>query len=195
VIAFVRHGQTGPNRDGLIIGRSDPSLTEEGRRQAVLLGAILAGEKPATILTSPLVRARETAEAIAAACGLTPEVDERLVELDWGSWEGRPFSGVGASDTEGLRNGVDSTTGGESLRSVRERVANFCLDAFQRDGLVLAVSHVSPIKAAVAWVLSADDEVAWKMFLGLASITRLASRPAGPLLVSFNETAHLMERR
>jgi broad specificity phosphatase PhoE len=195
VIAFARHGQTAPNRDGLVIGRADPDLTGEGRHQAVLLGDALAGEKPAFVLTSPLCRARETAEIIASACGLTPEVDERLVELDWGSWEGRPFSVLGPVDTKGLRVGVETRTGGESLRSVRERVANFCLDAFERDGLVVAVSHVSPIKAAVAWALAADDEAAWKMFLGLASITRLARRSAGPLLVSFNETAHLRERR
>jgi broad specificity phosphatase PhoE len=194
VIAFVRHGETAPNRDGLVIGRADPGLTEEGRRQAGLLGAALAAERPSAILTSPLTRARETAEAIAEACGLRPELDERLVELDWGSWEMRPLSRIAAAETEGVRADVQATTGGESLRSVRERVAGFCLDAFERDGLVLAVSHVSPIKAAVAWALGADDEAAWNMFLGLASITRLTRRSARPCLVSFNETAHLMER-
>ena len=53
------------------------------------------------------------------------------------------------------------------------------------------MSHVSPIKAAVAWVLEAEDTAAMRMFLGLASITRIGHRERGPVLLSFNETGHL----
>ena len=90
MIVFARHGQTAPNRDGLVLGRADPELTEEGRRQAALLAAALAGESVTAILTSPLVRARQTAEAVGAACGAIVTVDERLLEIDWGAWEGLP---------------------------------------------------------------------------------------------------------
>lgn len=74
---------------------------------------------------------------------------------------------------------------------MRDRVAALGSELLAGDGLIVAVTHVSPIKAAVAWVLGADDTSAMKMFVGLASITRLTQRPAGPVLVSFNETGHL----
>jgi broad specificity phosphatase PhoE len=58
-------------------------------------------------------------------------------------------------------------------------------------GEVVVVSHVSPIKAAVAWALGVGDEVAWRTFVGLASITRIGLTERGPLLRTFNEMAHL----
>jgi probable phosphoglycerate mutase len=80
---------------------------------------------------------------------------------------------------------------GESLDSLSRRVESFCLEALEDDGLVVAVSHVSPIKAAAAWALGVDGTVAWRMFLGLASITRVGRGRSSPVLLSFNETGHL----
>lgn len=193
MIAFVRHGETAANRDGLILGRADPGLTEEGRRQAERLAAALAGQSVSAVITSPLLRARQTASAVAEACGVAPELDERLVEIDWGTWEGRPATSLGVGVAAGERWRAEDGTApeGESLQSVGQRVEAFCLEALEREGLVVAVSHVSPIKAATAWALGVEGTAAWRMYLGLASITRLARRPGGPCLVSFNETAHL----
>jgi broad specificity phosphatase PhoE len=192
VILFVRHGQTAPNRDGLVLGRAaDPELTEEGRGQAERLAAVLVEEAPVALYTSPLLRARETADAIAAASGLVAQPDQRLEEIDWGDWEGRPLSGLGKAEVARWREDSGTPPGGESLRSVGERMAEFCLEALERGGPVIAVSHVSPIKAAVTWALGVEDSAAWRMHLGLASITRVDRRGAGPLLVSFNETGHL----
>jgi broad specificity phosphatase PhoE len=56
---------------------------------------------------------------------------------------------------------------------------------------VVAVTHVTPVKAAVAWALGVGDEIAWRMHLSLASITRLGQRRGRPYLLSFNETSHL----
>jgi broad specificity phosphatase PhoE len=184
LIAFVRHGQTPPNRDGLMLGRDDPGLTDEGRLQSQQLARALRPENPTAIISSPLLRARDTAAAIAAACGLDVEVDERLVEIDWGEWEGRPVGSVGGKQG-------DMPSGGEALASLDARVGSFCQDVLERPGLVVAVSHVSPIKASVAWALGVDGEIAWRMYLALASITRVSTGRRGPLLVSFNETAHL----
>ena len=192
MILFVRHGETAPNREGLVLGRAaDPELTEEGHRQAERLAAALVDEVPVALYTSPLIRARETADAIASACGLVSATDERLEEIDWGAWEGRPVTGLGQAEVARWRDDSGTPPGGESLRSVGERMAEFCLEALERGGAVVAVSHVSPIKAAAAWALGVEDSVAWRMHLGLASITRVDRRGAGPLLVSFNETAHL----
>jgi broad specificity phosphatase PhoE len=62
-------------------------------------------------------------------------------------------------------------------------------DARDRD--VVVVTHVSPIKAAVAWALGVGDEVAWRMWVGPASITRIGVADAVPSLRSFNEIGHL----
>jgi probable phosphoglycerate mutase len=190
VIVFARHGQTAPNRDGLVLGRADPELTGEGRRQAAALAAALAGEPVTAILTSPLVRARQTAEAIGAACGLPVTVDERLLEIDWGTWEGRPAGSLAVADVDRWRADDGTAPEGESLDSLSRRVGSFCLETLG-EGLVVAVSHVSPIKAAAAWALGVDGTVAWRMFLGLASITRVGKGRTSPVLLSFNETGHL----
>lgn len=189
-IVFARHGQTAPNRDGLVLGRADPELTDEGRGQAELLAAALSTEPVAKILTSPLVRARQTAEAISAACGVPVAVDERLVEIDWGTWEGRPAGSLAIADVDRWRKDDGTAPEGESLESLSVRVESFCLDTLD-EGLVVAVSHVSPIKAATAWALGVDGTVAWRMFLGLASITRVGRGRTSPVLLSFNETGHL----
>jgi broad specificity phosphatase PhoE len=192
VIVFARHGETAPNRDGLILGRADPGLTDEGRRQADRLAELLSREEPVAVLTSPLLRSRETAEVIAAACGLEAEPDERLVEIDWGAWEGRPVEGIASAEMERLRADAGTAPEGESLGALGQRVKAFCGEALEHDGLVVAVTHVSPIKAAVAWTLGAPDDAAFRMFVALASVTRVAQRSRGPVLISFNETAHLL---
>jgi len=192
MIVFARHGQTAPNRDGLVLGRADPELTDEGHRQAAQLAAALAGEPVTAIVTSPLLRARQTAEAVAAACGGGPAaVDQRLVEIDWGTWEGRPAGSLAVADVDRWRAEDGTAPEGESLDSLSRRVESFCAEMLEEDGLVVAVSHVSPIKAAAAWALGVDGAVAWRMFLGLASITRVGRGRTSPVLLSFNETGHL----
>ncbi|HMF04832.1 MAG TPA: histidine phosphatase family protein [Acidimicrobiia bacterium] len=186
MIAFVRHGETPPNRAGLLLGRSDAALTDHGEAQAERLAKALAGSGVERVLTSPLRRARDTAAPIAAACDRAVEVDERLIEIDYGDWEGSPFGDLEpAVVTRWRGDGSFAPPGGESLEVVAERVASFC-EEWLDDRVVVAVSHVSPIKAAVTWTLRVPPELAWRMRLDVASITRIG---AGPVLLSFNETA------
>lgn len=195
MLAFVRHGQTRANRSGLLQGRTDLPLTDLGRSQGRRLAAALASERPVRVLTSPLQRARETATSIATAVDIDVEVDDRLIELDYGEWEQRPYLEVGGEEWARWRSDRDfAPPGGESLRSVTERVASFCTEQLATsaaDHLVVAVSHVSPIKAAALWALDVGETTAFRMYLELASITRVAARPGGVALVSFNEVAHL----
>lgn len=193
MIVLARHGETPANRRGLILGRADPELTDHGRSQAATMARALAREHPVAVVSSPLRRARQTAESIASATGLAMEVDERLIEVDWGELEGRPYLGMAPAGLIAAESGSPVAEGGESLASLRERVAPCCEELLERagSGLVVAVSHVSPIKAAVAWSLGVEDRVAWRMRLSLASITRIARRGDGLFLVSFNEVGHL----
>ncbi|HEY4397790.1 MAG TPA: histidine phosphatase family protein, partial [Acidimicrobiia bacterium] len=185
VIAFVRHGETAPNRAGLLLGRSDAALTDHGQAQAQRVADTLAGLGAERVLTSPLRRAYDTAAPIAAACDKEVEVDERLIEIDYGEWEGRPLTDLAPDVVDRWRrDGGFAPPGGESLEVVAGRVASFC-DEWLDDRVVVAVSHVSPIKAAVTWTLRVPAELAWRMRLDVASVTRIGR---GPVLLSFNET-------
>jgi broad specificity phosphatase PhoE len=190
MISFVRHGQTAVNRDAQLQGHVDAALTPLGEEQAARLGAWFAVlPAPARIISSPLRRARQTAAAIAAAHGLTVTVDERLVELDYGDWDGKPLAEVPANAwAEWRADPTFAPPGGESLVDVSARVISLCLDLVAAGDDVVAVSHVSPIKAAVCWALGTDERASWRMHLDLASVTRVAARGATPYLASYNET-------
>jgi broad specificity phosphatase PhoE len=190
VIAFVRHGQTGLNRGGRLQGRIDAPLSELGLRQADALGRGFETEPVVRVCSSPLQRACDTAAAIAGAHGLDVVVDERLVELDYGEWDGLALGDVPAADWAAWRADPEfAPPGGERLVDVTARVAAFCAGA--RDpGLVIAVSHVSPIKAAVCNALRVDERVTFRMQLEVASVTRIGDRPDGSTYLStFNDTS------
>lgn len=190
MILLVRHGQTAANAAGLLLGRADPPLTDLGRLQAAASAAALAGVT--RVVTSPLCRARQTAEAFGP--GVAREVDERWTELDYGEFEGRPVKDVPNSTWQRWRRDASySPPGGESLAALGRRVRDACeeLTSDDRDDDVAVISHVSPIKAAIAWALGVDDTVAWRMFLDQASISRVAIGANGPSLRSYNETHHL----
>ncbi len=192
---------------GLLIGRIDSPLTTLGQRQAVSLGQALAAvlAPPCLLVTSPLRRAVETAEEIAAALtepmGDRPEVrvDDRFVELDYGELDGMAPSELAPGLWDRWRSEPGwRPPGGETLEEVGSRVAAACeeLASESARGNVIVVSHVSPIKAAVTWALRSGPELSWRLSLGVASITRIATGgPVGPVLVSFNETTHLAGTR
>lgn len=195
MIVLARHGRTASNAAGLLLGRADPDLDDLGRDQARRVGeAISASGAVDLVVTSPLARTRQTAAAVAAATGAAVEVDDRLVELDYGEWDERPMSEVARAEWERWRSDADfAPPGGESLREVGRRVSAAMddLSAVAHEATVVVVSHVSPIKAAVAWALGGDDAMAWRMFVAPASLTRIAVSAAGPSLHTFNDCAHL----
>lgn len=185
MLILCRHGRTATNAAGRIQGRVDPPLDDIGRAQAAALAAAVG--TPARVLTSPLRRARETA----AAFGGPVVEDARWVELDYGEWDERRLTEISPEAWARWRAAPDwAPPGGESLLTLGSRVREACedlaADARERD--VVVVSHVSPIKAAVAWALGVGDEVAWRLHLAPGSITRIAVRELGPVLVTFNET-------
>jgi alpha-ribazole phosphatase len=196
VIVVARHGRTAANAAGLLLGRADPALDAEGVRQAAALGAECASLDVARVVTSPLARCRQTAAAVAAACGTKAEmtVDERWIELDYGELDGQPVGDIPATTWAAWRAEVDwQPPGGESLAALGVRVRSACeaLAGEARDRDVVVVSHVSPIKAAVAWALGVGDEVVWRMYVAPASLTRIGVTGPAPSLRSFNEVAHL----
>ncbi len=191
MIIFVRHGQTTTNAKGLLVGRSDPGLTELGERQACALAPLLAGVKE--VWTSPLRRARETAQL--ALPDVTALVRASFIEVDYGDLEGQPLSIVSGEQWEAFETDHELALGnGESLASVDARV-HAELDALLADPTSLLhqahehlaiVSHVSPIKSATVWALGVPGSVAWRTRLDNGSITTIATRRSAPALVHFN---------
>ena len=191
MLLLVRHGQTIFNAEGRLSGRLDVGLTALGATQAeAVAGAVRAVGVPDLVISSPLGRARATA----AALGATVEIDDRWTELDYGELDGRPLSEVPGELWSRWRSDSSfAPPGGESLTALGTRVSGACRDAAEaaQRGLVVVVSHVSPIKAAVAWALEVDVGISWRMFVAPASITRIAVRDGSASLHAFNETGHL----
>lgn len=102
---LVRHGESESNRDGYIQGHSESALSPEGIRHARAAGRWLAGRSIDLVLTSPLLRTRQTAEAIATAAGLTEaEVVDELIELDTGVLSGVRIADLASTDPELYRS-------------------------------------------------------------------------------------------
>jgi probable phosphoglycerate mutase len=194
-LLLVRHGRTDHNAAGRLLGRLDPALDDVGQAQAAALAAEVARLVPgATVVSSPLRRARETAALVADALGAEVALDDRWTELDYGELDGRPLSSVPADLWATWR--ADATyrpPGGESLVDLRIRLAPALDELSGRADRtdVVVVSHVSPIKAAVTWALGVPDDVTWRLYLAPASITELRWGPPGVALAGFNHTAHL----
>jgi len=196
MLIVARHGRTQANAQRLLLGRMDVPLDETGLQQAAAVGDALRGcVLPVRIVASPLKRTRATAEAIAAALGgIEITFDDRWLEVDYGQYDGAPLAEVPHEVWEHWRTDLSFVPpGGESLGAVGKRVREACESlvaaAAERD--VIVVTHVSPIKAAVAWAVNAGDDAAVRMFCDVASISRIRTSGPNPTLVSFNETAHL----
>lgn len=188
MLIVVRHGRTEANAAGLLLGRLDPALDAEGRRQAAALAPAVPA--PARVISSPLQRTRQTAEVF----GPVVEVDERWIELHYGELDGTPLRDVPAEVWSGWRADPSwAPPGGESLTDVGMRVRAACdelaEEAAERD--IVVVTHVSPVKATLAWALGVGDEVAWRAYVAPASITTIATARGRPSLHSFNVTSHL----
>jgi alpha-ribazole phosphatase len=192
MIYLVRHGRTALNAAGLLQGRVDEPLDEVGVRQLTQVGERLAVEAPgATVISSPLLRARQSSDLLADALGVSDvEVDDRWIELDYGVFDATPVSEVPADIWQAWRTDPDfRPDGGESFAELDDRVHRACDDLLERHvgADVIVVSHVSPIKSAVAWSLGADPAIAHRSRLGQAAICRIDISRNGPVLVSFNE--------
>jgi broad specificity phosphatase PhoE len=134
------------------------------------------------------VRAVETAEFFT----LSPTIDEQWIELAYGEYEGVPAGEVPPEVWQSWRtNAMFATKGGESFGALDSRVRSACEALTERiNGEdIVVVSHVSPIKAAVAWALNTNMEIMFHCHLSQASVCRVAMGKFGPLLHSFNEQA------
>ena len=183
MLLLVRHGETLSNRQGLLLGRADPPLTDVGEAQARDVASMLP--IPDRVIASPLRRALDTA----AAFGSPVEIDERWIELDYGELDEQASNTV--ADDLWARWRADASfapPGGESLSALSSRVAAACAELAEEaaGSTVVVVTHVSPIKAALAWALNAPIGISWRMYVEDASVSRIDVGPDGPIVRWFN---------
>lgn len=188
-LVLVRHGETEWSLAGRHTGLTDVGLTERGRAQARDLAGRLA-VAPGLVLASPLQRAWLTA----TLAGLRPTADERLVEWDYGGFEGLTTAEVRATGRPGwtvVRDGVvPGATPGETVEQVAARAAGVVADvaplvAAGQDVVLVAHGHLLRVLATVWLGLPPVD--AAMLSLGPASISRLGEEHDVPAILSWNE--------
>jgi broad specificity phosphatase PhoE len=155
-ILLARHGETDWNREGRFQGRADPPLNDTGRAQAAVLADELADVELAAVYSSPLRRAFESAELIAAPHRLPPVALDALREVDVGSWQGLTREEVESRFPEQLAEWLAYDQGwqdGETYEEMATRVVTALLRlAGEHEGArILAVTHGGPIRAALAF--------------------------------------------
>lgn len=198
LILLVRHGQTTFNVEGRLPGQlPGVALTDEGRRQAQRAAVALAGLPLSTVISSPLERARETAEIIARGWALPVKLDDRLKDTDVAFWAGRKIEEVNRTDPRWkafVEHPTEPPEGVESLASVQERTVAAVEDVLRDPSLgnyIVLVAHADVIKLIVARY-SGMSSIESIRFLAIsnASISVLAfGEEAMPHLLAVNWTA------
>ncbi len=155
LVYLARHGQTAYNAEGRFQGQQAIPLNEVGRAQAVELAERAAGYDFAALWCSPLLRARETADVVAACIGLAPVEDARLMETDSGDWTDRSFADVIAEAPDAFAAFANADAsfafpGGESFAQQEVRVAAALDDVEAGELPALVVCHGMVIRAALA---------------------------------------------
>ena len=196
---LVRHGQTESNRRGLALGRADVPLNDHGRWQAQRLAEALAGERLAAVYASPLQRALETANGIAAAQGLEVTPEPRLIEMDIGQLDGLTFPEIRARFPGLLEAWVSgpgpevTMPGGERLIDVQERALDAVRDLAQRhpEENVCAIAHNFVILGLLTAALGIGLANFRRVRQSVAAISVLDVRPPRTRVLRLNDICHL----
>ena len=192
-LVLVRHGETEWSRDGRHTGRTDVPLTADGERDARLLAPRLEAFHFTAVLSSPLSRARRTAEL----AGLRPDVDDDLVEWDYGGYEGRTTSEIrttlGHPGWTVFDDGVvPGDTPGETVEEVAgraSRVLERVAEPLSR-GDVALVAHGHLLRILTATYLRQEVRFGAQLLLDAGSLCVLDHERGVPAVRTWNETAH-----
>lgn len=200
-VVLVRHCETEHNRDGRVQGQSDPPLTARGEAQAAAVARSLAGQPVQAVYSSPLRRALQTAEPIAAAVGIEVQCEPALKEIDAGHMDG--LTGVEMRERfpefmAAWHAGPDGSVplpGGESLGAVQDRAWTFVESLRDQEGLELAVcvTHNFVLLALIARAINLPLSNIRRMRQTLGGISVIDFRNQRVQISKLNETCHLAE--
>ncbi|WP_296722329.1 histidine phosphatase family protein [Erythrobacter sp.] len=191
-ILLVRHAAHS-DLGRILSGRvGEVPLSVAGRAQASRLAAHLDGEPLHSIHTSPVLRAQETAQAIARRRRIAVDIAEPLDEIDFGEWSGKGFAEL-EQDLRwrdwNARRGDAATPAGDTMAAVQQRILDHLRRAASAaSGLIVAmVTHADVIRAAVAGILGLSLNRILSFDVDAASVTRIAAGSWGERLISLNE--------
>jgi broad specificity phosphatase PhoE len=209
-IVLVRHGETEWNRLHRIQGISDLELNETGRRQAEALAQALKNQRVEAIYTSPLKRARDTADVIACHHQVEVVTLFGLREMDAGEVDGLTYEEMRVQYGDFLDRWLEDCTavrppGGCTLHELQEQAWGAIQEIVKgqhqmaaegkesEKGVVVVVTHFFPILSIICKALGLDLSQCRRMKLDLGSMCALDFNPSRTVLVSLNDTCHLKE--
>ncbi len=196
-VIFVRHGQTSWNQEGKYQGHSDISLNERGIKQGNLVAKRLANEKINAIYSSDLLRAQQTAEAIADYHGLPVIMKPEFREINFGIWEGLTYQDIMAEWSE-ILTAMYSNPGeigppqGESFQAVKKRVTHAlqeCVKEHQEQTIVL-VSHGGTMRVLLCAALGVGLDKMWSMRQDSSAINIIEYFDNRAVVALVNDTWH-----
>lgn len=195
-LLLIRHGQSEGNAAGILQGHADFPLTPLGAVQARATAERLAREDIRTVISSPLLRAAQTADALAAALGVPVEHDRALMEYDMGEASG--LTGAEVRErfpqvTQAYARGERPRFPGEEGRDVfHARIGGFLARARESEGTVAAVAHGGVVSGLCYQVLGLDPDRRGLFQVANCSITEfVADRNGRLMLARHNDTCHL----
>ncbi|MEZ0381377.1 histidine phosphatase family protein [Mycobacterium sp. pW045] len=198
-VILLRHGRSSANTAGVLAGRSEGvELDALGREQAAQLVDRFAGLPIKALVRSPLLRCRSTVEPLAAALGLDPLIDDRLAEVDYGTWTGRKMSELTGEPLWRVVQAQPSAAvfpGGEGLAQVQARAVaavrehdRELAEQHGADVLWVACSHGDVIKAVIADALGVHLDGFQRITADPASASVIRYTPLRPFVIHLNHT-------
>lgn len=179
-LILIRHGETNSNKKGTYLGWTDVELNEEGIKQAYIAKVKLSGQKFDAIYSSPLMRARKTAEIINENFGLDIIYADDLKERNFGIWDDLTYKEITEkypSEYDVWKN--DSVNycmdGGESSIQAYYRIVKYIEDIVNRNlkGTFIIVTHLGCIRKIISYLLGMKMEDSWRFRVDNCTITRI----------------------
>lgn len=197
---LIRHGQTEWNRIERFRGRTDVPLNENGQSQAAATGRRVALEKNLTaVYSSPLSRAVKTAEAVAQHFNLGVQINNGLVDIDYGEWQGLTPDEARQRWPEQVDNWYRhpetvSIPGGETLIDLRSRAMQTIneLDARHAGQTIVLVGHMVINRIILLGVLGLGNQRFWHIEQDTCAINIFEAQAGDYTLVLLNDTCHLL---
>lgn len=195
LVLLVRHGET-PTTGMVLPGRARGlHLSERGRAQADRVAERLAGLSVSALYSSPLERARETAEPTAAGTGLAVQREPGLLECDFGDWTGSKIADLNVlAEWQTVQHSPSTFRfpNGESFTEMQDRIVGSlaALPAAHPGGVVVCFSHADPIKAAVAHALGTPLDLFQRIVISPGSVSAVSFvEGQAPAVLTVNSTS------
>jgi len=197
-IYVIRHGETDANNSFRFQGHTDNGLNAQGQRQAAALGKHFAAIDLSGVYSSSLLRARQTAQAIAALQGLEVVASDDLREIKMGEWEGKNYDEIFAADPRNMQNFLQNPAacvipGGETFAQLITRISGFFKNLIntEPDGDIAVISHGGAIRAELCFLLGLDLSKFWTFSVGNCSTTCIGNWRECLTLEYVNDTHYL----